>query len=62
MDKGLPFAQKCERNFGGNPLAGRAEITFHKKKRPEGHFLEYKNLFGVPDSVIIGLDEVDTDG
>ena len=27
MDKGLLFAQRCERNFGGNPLVGRAEIT-----------------------------------
>lgn len=27
MDKGLLFAQRYKRNFGGNPLVGRAEIT-----------------------------------
>ena len=27
MDKGLLYARRYERNFGGKPLVGRAEIT-----------------------------------
>ena len=38
----------------------KRKMHFCIKKRPEGHFLVYENLFGVPFAVVEGFDEIDS--
>ena len=63
--KMLLFAQLCDRNFGGMRSRRSPKVQHIKKEPRRAHFIDseefltYEYLFCVPDTIVIGLDEID---
>ena len=61
----LLFAQLCDRNFGGMRSRRSPKVQHIKKEPRRAHFIDseefltYEYLFCVPDTIVIGLDEID---